>query len=706
MSQNPNPSLLDPGQIIKRAFDGTEDRLRVDAEVTATIVGPQEVIISDTDDSIKIGNGSGTYAQVTGSNALKVDGSAVTQPVSFAGGVTVNNGAGVSAVNIQDGGNSITVDGTVSISGSVAVTGPLTDTQLRASPVPISGTVTITDGSGPVTVDGTVAATQSGTWNINNVSGTVSLPTGAATSAKQDTGNTSLSSIDTKLTNSQSQVFGPSAGVLNLVLFELDMADWGGVYISLDATTTSGIGADNTEMLIEYRNNTSDAWGQDVGLRQQDSTILGPILYLDVGNSHTAAAYGTLIWYTKARYVRGRISLYQNTLGNSSYTARIVQVKEVPGIVTPRGQSLGSDSIPVVIASDQSDVPISATSLPLPTGAATAALQTQPGVDIGDVTINNASGAAAVNIQDGGNSITVDGSVTVSGTVAATQSGTWTVRNQDGSGNSLSSTGNALDVNLKTSSITLPISATSLPLPTLAATSTKQSDGSQKTQIVDGSGNVISSTSNALNVSATQSGTWNITNVSGTVSLPTGAATESTLAKLAQTQGSTTSTQSGPLIQGAVTTSAPSYSTGQTDPLSLNTSGGLRVDGSGVTQPISAASLPLPSGAATDTSVTNVQGSVTGGTVATKSSLAGGIFNQPVPFLTPGNQVALQTDANGNLLVTNVNLNIHTELLQELILETRAMRMALVALVTEGQRVRADDFNPQENDYSSTGYIN
>jgi hypothetical protein len=32
----------------------------------------------------------------------------------------------------------------------------------------------------------------------------------------------------------------------------------------------------------------------------------------------------------------------------------------------------------------------------------------QPGVDIGDVTVNNAAGAAAVNIQDGGNSISVD----------------------------------------------------------------------------------------------------------------------------------------------------------------------------------------------------------------------------------------------------------------------------------------------------------
>jgi hypothetical protein len=65
-------------------------------------------------------------------------------------------------------------------------------------------------------------------------------------------------------------------------------------------------------------------------------------------------------------------------------------------------------------------VPISAAALPLPTGAATAALQTQPGVDIGDVTVNNGAGAAAVNIQDGGNSITVDGTVGISGSVAVT----------------------------------------------------------------------------------------------------------------------------------------------------------------------------------------------------------------------------------------------------------------------------------------------
>ena len=44
-----------------------------------------------------------------------------------------------------------------------------------------------------------------------------------------------------------------------------------------------------------------------------------------------------------------------------------------------------------------------------------------------DVTVDNAAGAAAVNIQDGGNSITVDGTVAISGTVAVTQSGVWSV---------------------------------------------------------------------------------------------------------------------------------------------------------------------------------------------------------------------------------------------------------------------------------------
>lgn len=50
-----------------------------------------------------------------------------------------------------------------------------------------------------------IPASQSGTWNITNISGTVSLPTGAATAAKQDTGNSSLASIDTNLQDIESR---------------------------------------------------------------------------------------------------------------------------------------------------------------------------------------------------------------------------------------------------------------------------------------------------------------------------------------------------------------------------------------------------------------------------------------------------------------------------------------------------------------------
>jgi len=49
-----------------------------------------------------------------------------------------------------------------------------------------------------------------------------------------------------------------------------------------------------------------------------------------------------------------------------------------------------------------------------------------------------------------------------------------------------------------------------------------------------------------------------------------------TVATTGVAQGSTTSGQTGPLVQGAVTTNAPTYTTAQTDPLSLTTDGSLR----------------------------------------------------------------------------------------------------------------------------------
>ena len=77
-----------------------------------------------------------------------------------------------------------------------------------------------------------------------------------------------------------------------------------------------------------------------------------------------------------------------------------------------------------------------------------------------------------------------------------------------------------------------------------------------------------------------------IANINGTVSLPTGAATSANQPTNAA-QASTTSGQTGNLHMGAVTTSSPLYTSGQTDPLSLTTAGALRVDATATTQPIS-----------------------------------------------------------------------------------------------------------------------
>lgn len=81
---------------------------------------------------------------------------------------------------------------------------------------------------------GVIGATQSGTWNVTNVSGTVSLPTGASTAAKQDTGNTSLASIDTSASRLLSSAGPKAAGsALATTAFQV-----GGTYNATPPTMT------------------------------------------------------------------------------------------------------------------------------------------------------------------------------------------------------------------------------------------------------------------------------------------------------------------------------------------------------------------------------------------------------------------------------------------------------------------------------------
>jgi hypothetical protein len=109
------------------------------------------------------------------------------------------------AVVVADGGGALTVDGTVGVTGTVAVSGPLTDTQLRASAVPVS---LASVPSHAVTNAGTFAvqAAQSGSWTVtaNAGSGTLAvsavslpLPTGAATESTLSTLNGKVTACNT-----------------------------------------------------------------------------------------------------------------------------------------------------------------------------------------------------------------------------------------------------------------------------------------------------------------------------------------------------------------------------------------------------------------------------------------------------------------------------------------------------------------------------
>ena len=225
-----------------------------------------------------------------------------------------------------------------------------------------------------------------------------------------------------------------------------------------------------------------------------------------------------------------------------------------------------------------SAVPVSAASLPLPSGAATEATLSTRAADstitarlntLGQKTAANstpvvlASDQTSIPVTDNGGSLTVDGTVAVSGTV--TTSGTttaaqgtpaatasrWPVQLTDGTDLAQVSAGGAVLVD--GSGATQPVSG---------SVTVTQATGTNLHVVVD----TAPTTTVTGTVAATQSGTWNITNVSGTVSLPTGAATAA--------NQTTLGSQTTKLNDG-------------TDTALISAAGALLVDGSATTQPVS-----------------------------------------------------------------------------------------------------------------------
>ncbi len=414
-----------------------------------------------------------------------------------------------------------------------------------------------TNGSGVVSCD-------------NSTTATITLPAGAATEAKQEVGNASLASIDTKLTPplavSQSGTW--SLGRTWLLDFSTDSVDVTG---STVATTQSGAWAtgrtwtllDSTDSITSYQGGawsvgqsgvwtTGRTWTLSSGTDSVEAVQSGT---WDIGDITGTISLPTGA-ATAAKQDTGNASLSSI---DSKLTAPLsvaqsgtwtVQQGTPPWSVSQSGAWTTGRTWNLGFATDFVDV----------TGSTVAA--TQSGTwDIGDITgtVSLPTGASTAAKQDTGNASLASIDTKLTAPLSVAQSGTWTV--QQG---------------------TPPWSVSQ--------------SGAWTT------GRTWSLLSGTDSVDAVQSGTWNINNISGTVSLPTGAATAANQATANASLASIDSKLTSPV---AVSQSG-TWTTGRTWDLSFAAD---QVDVSGSSIAIS--SSALPSGAATeakqDTQITSLQ---------------------------------------------------------------------------------------------------
>lgn len=519
---------------------------------------------------------------------------------------------------------------------------------------------------GPTTVTGTVTVVQPDGTQLHATIDSSVLPTGAATASKQDTGNTSLASIDGKLSDTVNGLKVDGSGVTQPVSGTVTANQGGSWAVTANAGTnlnTSALALDTSVngLIVAQASTTS---GESGPLVQGATTTSAPVYTTGKTNPLSLTTSGALRTDSSAstQPVSGTVTANQggtwtvqpgNTANTTAWKVDGSAVTQpISGTVTANqggswtvtanaGTNLNTSALALDtsvngILLSQGSTTASQTG-PIVQGAVTTAAPTYTTGKTDPLSLTT-TGALRVD----------NSAVTqpVSGTVTANQGGTWTVQpgntanttawKVDGSavtqpvsgtvtanaGTNLNTSALALDTSVNgllvaqgstTSgqSGTLAVAAVTTAAPSYTTAKTSplslttagalRTDASASTQPVSGT------------VAATQSGTWtvqpgNTANttawkvdgsavtqpVSGTVTANAGTnlntsalALDTSVNGVLLAQASTTSGQTGPIVQGAVTTAAPTYTTAKTNPLSLTTAGALRVDNSAVTQPVS-----------------------------------------------------------------------------------------------------------------------
>jgi hypothetical protein len=277
-------------------------------------------------------------------------------------------------------------------------------------------------------------------------------------------------------------------------------------------------------------------------------------------------------------------------LADSTFTGRI----------NTFGQKTAANSTPVVLASDQSTLAVSAANLPLPTGAALDTTLTG-GTQRTKITDGTNNAALASSSPAGTEQGLIvrnipSGTQTVSGTITASQA---TAANLNatvvGSGSAGTPASGVITVQGISGGTAQPVSATSLPLPTGAATETTLGNVAKDATITARLGTLGQKTA-ANSTPVVLASDQSALSVSGTITANIG-----TSGSLALDATITGGSQRSKLTDGTNNVAVSSGPAGtECGLITRNIPYG--------TQTISATSLPLPSGASTESTLSALSG--------------------------------------------------------------------------------------------------
>ena len=536
----------------------------VSADVTSTPVS-SSVEALDVTLKTPIPTGDNTIGKLAANDGVDI------------GDVTINN----TSIAVTDNGGSLTVDGTVGISGTVPVTGTFWQ---ATQPVSISSAVPVTDNGGSLTVDGSVSVSNFPATQAVSISTLPALAAGTNTIGKVDVNGTvpvsgtfwqatqpisgtvaisgtvpiSGALTDTQLRASAVAVTGTfwqatqPVSIATLPTLAAGTNNIGDVDVaSLPGTVAADITAIKTA--TELLDNALGTDGGVVstgmlrvggtdGINNQTLSVnnLGHLNIADGGNSITVD--GTFWQATQPVSLASVPSHPVTNAGTFAVQATQAGTWNISSITSLPALAAGTNnigdvdvaSLPGTVAADITAIKVATELLDNALGTDGSTIATTMlrvgGTDGTNNQTLSVNTAGHVNIADGGNSITVDGTVGISGTVPV--SGTFWQATQPVSISSavpVTDNGGSLTVDGSVSVSNFP--ATQAVSGTVAISGTVPISGALTDTQLRASAVAVSLASvpshpvtnaGTFAVQATQAGTWNIGSITSLPALAAG----------------------------------------------------------------------------------------------------------------------------------------------------------------------------------------